>query len=210
MFSRLRQDYIGFLAGDVGVGAAYEAMHSLKSMLVQAKSWEHVQRRFGVPGDKGCLRALADALSRDEGATAVSPRLRAPLKATLIDFFRRAVGDDPVTVDSGTAAEVLAAVRPEVFQSASVHFLGAYINEFLRQEETGLTRLARKRLREFSEAKANQVVHSFETKFKGKPMGDIKQVGFTHLFRVMKEEPAWLSEQLRSGIPKEQQASSAP
>ena len=192
----------------MGVGAAYEALHSLHVMLVQEKSWDKVQKRFGVPGDKGCLRALADVLSKDEGATSVSPRLRAPLKATLIDFFRRVVGDNPVTLDSGTAAEVLAAVRPAVFQSTSAHFLGAYISEFLRQEETSLTKQARKRLRDFSEAKANQVVDSFKAKFKGRPLGDIKQVGFTHLFRVMKEDPAWLSEQLRRKIPTEKSASS--
>jgi hypothetical protein len=209
IFSRLPQDYIQFVSGDVGVGAAYEALHRLHVMLVQEKSWDKVQERFGVTGGPGCMLALIDALSKDEGPTPVHPRVRAPLKVALMDFFLRIVGDNPVIRDSGTAAQALAVLTPAPFQSISSLFLGAFLAAFLRQEETSLSRLARQRLHEFSEAKANQVVASFESTYRGKPWKDISQVSFTHLFRVMQGEPVWLAEQLRRKLRGSGLASSA-
>ncbi len=200
IFTRLSQDYIQFMTGDVGVGAAYEALHTLHVMLVQNRSWEKVKERFGVPGGKGCLRALIEALSREDGSTPVHPRVRAPLQAALQSFFLRVVGGDPVIRDGGNAEEVLAALKPGPFQSTSSHFLGAYLYESLRLEEAGTTSLGRERLKKFSAAKANQVVASFEARFKGKAWNDINQVGFTHLFRVLQGEPKWLAEQLRKTL----------
>jgi len=208
-FTHLTQDYIQFISGDAGVGAAYEALHRLHVMLVQEHSWHNVQARFGVPGDKGCLPALTDAISPEEGPNAVHPRLRAPLQAALKDFFLRIVGDNPVIRDTGDASQVLKVLKPGPFQSTSSLFLGAYLAELLRLEEHGLTRLARQRLSKFAEIKANQVVASFEARFKGKRWKDIQQVGFTHLFRVMQGEPEWLSEQLRKEPRNEGPASTA-
>lgn len=208
VFSRLSQDYIHFFSGDPGVGAAYEALHRLHVMLVQEHSWDNVRARFGVPGDKGCLISLAAALSPEEGPNAVHPRLRAPLQVALKDFFLRLV-INPVVRDTGDAAQVLAALDPGVFRSTSALFFGAYLAESMRQEERGLSRLARHRLAQFAEAKANQVVASFEDKFKGKAWNEIRQVGFTHLFRIMQGEPQWLAEQLRRNLRSEGPVSSA-
>lgn len=209
LFSRLPPDYVRFISGDAGVAAAYESLHALHVMLVQERSWDTVQARFGVPGGKGCLRTLVDALCPEQGPNAVHPRLRAPLQAALNDFVMRVVGDNPVVRDTGDAAEVLAAVDPRAFQSTSTLFFGSYLAELLRQEENGLTRLARQRLAGFAEAKANQVVASFNAKFRGKAWQNVQQVGFVHLFRVMRGEPEWLSGQLRKELPDEQAALSA-
>ncbi len=209
IFSRLPQDYIAFVLGDVGVEAAYEALHKLHVLLVQVKSWEGIQERFGILSGPGCLRALADALSREDGPTPVHPRLRAPLKAALMNFFLRMVGDNPVIRDSGNAQEVLKAITPNIFLSTSAVFLSSYMAEFLRLEETGLTKRARRLLCEFSETKAKQLVSSFEAKFKGRPWHNIEQVGFAHLFRILKGEPEWRSEQLRRKVRSERAASTA-
>jgi hypothetical protein len=206
VFSRLPQDYIAFLVGDDGVRTAYETIQWLHVIFVQEKSWDKIEQRFQVPPGPNCLRNLIDALSREGGPLGVNPHLHDPLKSALMRFFLKVVGDDPVIRDSGDAKEVLAATSPRAFQSASALFFGAYLADSLRQEEKGLTRLARARLREFSEAKANQVVYAFRDRFRGKPWNDIHQVSFTHLFQVMKAEPEWLSELLRKTVRDQEQA----
>lgn len=208
VFSRLNKDYISFISGDDAVATAYEALHTLHVMLVVEKSWAKVQARFKVPGDPGCLRALADALSSDEGLNPVNPRLQAPLRAALMDFFLELVGD-PVVRDSAPAEKVLKAVNPATFGSTPVRFFSAFLEKLLRQEETGLTKRARKLLHNFSETKAKQLVASFEARFHGKSWKDIKQVGFVHLFRIVKGEPEWLSDQLRRKVKSEEPALAA-
>jgi len=172
VFSRLPTDYLGFVAGDPGVIAAYEALHRLHVLLVQNRSWEGVQEIFGVAGRKGCVRALAETLTRDDGPSAVHPRVRAPLHAALMDFFRRIVGGDPVVLQTGSAAEVIAALDPKPFQSISALFFGAFLGEILRLEDSSLTKLGRERLRSFALEKANRVVAAFERKFKGQQWKD--------------------------------------
>jgi hypothetical protein len=209
VYSRLSRDYLNFVAADAGVGAAYEALHRLHVMLVQEHSWENVEKRFGVAGESGCLKKLADALSPEDGPGAVHPRLRASLQTALLDFFSRIVGDNVLVRNTGDAAAVLAHLTPEAFQSTSALFLGKYLAETLRHEEPTLSRLARSRLAQFSEAKANQVVAAFKARFRGKPWHDLQQVSYTHLFRVMQGEPEWLAEQLRRDVKNQGPVSSA-
>jgi hypothetical protein len=206
VFSRLTPDYIGFLVGDEGVRAAYETIQWLHIILAQDKSWAKIEDRFHVAGTSGCVRALIDALCRDQGEGAVNPLLRAPLKAALMDFFLQVLGD-PVVRDAGDAKEVLRSVKPKAFESASALFLGAYLTESLRQEEKNLSRLARNRLKDFALAKANQVVGVFKERFHARPWKQgIEQVSYTHLFRIMKEESEWLIAQLRRNVPPQAQA----
>lgn len=200
VFSRLSQDYISFISSDPGVAAAYESLHSLHVMLVQEHSWEKVEKRWKVPGGEGCLMALAKALTREDGPTPVHPRLVASLQASLQDFFLRIVKYNVLVRDTGDAAAVLAKLDPTPFQSISALFLAHYLAETLRIEEPGISRSALAHIREFSEAKANQLVASFETKFKGKQWNDIDKIGYKHLFRIMRGEPEWLSGRLRKEI----------
>lgn len=196
VFSQLSTDYLKFTLSDAGVGAAYEALHRLHVLLVEGRSWDGVEKQFGVPGTKGCLRLLAGALCPEVGANAVHPRLRAPLQAALNDFFLHLVGN-PVTRDSGDGAEVLKRLRPAVFKSTSARFLASYLATTLRQEESNMSRLALSRLAKFAEAKANIVVGSFESRFKGKTCGDVPQTSYSHLFRVIRHETDWICAQLR-------------
>jgi len=200
VFSRLPRDYISFISSDPGVAAAYESLNSLHVMLVQEHSWEKVEKRWKVAGEEGCLMALAKALSPEDGPTPVHPRLVASLQASLQDFFLRIVKYNVLVRDTGDAAAVLANLDPTPFKSTSALFLANYLSESLRSEEPGLSRSALAHIREFSEAKANQLVASFETKFRGKQWNDIDQVGYKHLFRVMKGESEWLSARLRKEI----------
>jgi hypothetical protein len=206
VFSRLTQDYMGFLVGDEGVGAAYETIQWLHVVLGRGGGgWAEVQGRFGVSDRPGCVRELIEKLCSEQGAVGVNPLLRAPLKAALMDFFLQVLGD-PVVRDAGNAEEVLRSVKSKAFDSASALFLGAYLAESLRQEEKNLSRLARSRLKAFALAKANQIVGVFENRFEKHSWGNIAQVSHNHLFRVMKGESEWLIEQLRRNVALQAQA----
>jgi len=193
--SRLTQDYIGFMFRDAGVAAAYEALHVLHVELVQSQSWAGVDARFGVRGGRGCLRALADVLS-----ASVHPRPQAPLHAALMDFFKRAVGGNPIVAQAGDSGEVIAALKPQIFQSTSAYFFGSYLFELLRLEDSRLTKLGRDRLREFSLRKANQVTGAFKSSFAGRPWKGRPQIGFSSFFEVLGGESEWLVAQLRKEL----------
>jgi hypothetical protein len=204
VFSRLTPDYIRFIMGDDAVRAAYEALHWLHIVLVQDRSWAKVQKRFKISDGHGCLLELIGKLCTEAGPYAVNPQLQAVLFTSLKDFFLEVVGD-PVVRDLGDAREVLQQVNRKAFDSISAIFLGAYLKEALRQEEKGLSRLARKRLAEFSLAKANQIVAAFQQTFRNQPWQEkIPQVSFTHLFQIMKAESEWLIKQLRKNVPIQQ------
>jgi hypothetical protein len=200
VFSKLSQDYLGFITGEPGVIAAYEALFRLHVFLLQEKSWTKVEERFGVDGGPGCLVRLAGALIADVGPHAVNPILQAPLKASLLDFFQRVVRDDPVIRNRGDAQQVIANIDAAVFGRTSNLFLGAYIFESLRQEGKNLSSAARKHLQEFAAAKANQVITSFEGAFKDKLWRDVPQVSYSHLLRIMGAEPDWTTQRLRTKL----------
>jgi hypothetical protein len=200
IFSRLSTDYLGFMAGDPGLVQAYEALHTLHVLLGENKSWKGVEEQFGVAGGKGCLRALAEALSSEEEPANVHPRVRAPLYAALMDFFRRIVGGDPVVPQNADAAEVLAKLNPTPFQSTSALFFGSYLTELLRLEDSSVTTLDLKRRRDFALQKANQIVAAFDRRFRKKSWKDIGQVGFRDFLRVIQGESGWLAEQLRKEL----------
>ena len=134
IYAKLPRDYLSFLFGDPGVAKAYEALFRLGVALLQDRSWDPVQREFGVDDGPGCLARLAAALASDSGNDAVSPALQAPLKAAILDFLLRAVGDDFAIRNRGDAAEVLAAARNDVFARTANLFLGSYLSEILRLE----------------------------------------------------------------------------
>ncbi len=169
-------------------------------MLVQERSWERVEKRWKVAGGEVLPDGIGKIPQSEDGPAPVHPRLVASLQASLQDFFLRIVKYDVVVRDTGNAAAVLAKLDPAPFKSTSALFLANYLAETLRTEEPGISRSALAHIREFSEAKANQIVASFETKFKNKGWKDIDQVGYKHLFRVMRGEPEWLSDRLRKEI----------
>lgn len=206
IFSRLTPDYISFIVGDDAVRAAYEALHWLHVVLVQDPSWAKVQERYHVTDGPGCLLELIEKLCTEAGPSAVNPRLHAVLFASLKDFFLEVIGD-PVVRDAGDAREVMEHVNRKAFGSTSAIFLGAYLKEALRIEEKGLSRLARRRLAEFGLAKANQIVAEFQQTFRNQPwQGQLRQVGYTHLFEIMKAESEWLLKLLRKNVPRRQTA----
>ena len=198
--SRLSSDYLAFITSDAGVIAAYEALHKLHVILVQERSWSKVQSEFNVDSGPGCLRRLADALAPDEGAATANPRLLAPLRSALQDFLLRVAGDDPVVRDNGDANQVMQRIDASVFQRTSNHFLAAYLKECIRLEGTALSKETRSHLRDFAEAKANQIVTAYENGFHGKRWKNYPQLGYSQILRVLAAEQDWTVKCLRRKV----------
>src|SRR5712664_861411 len=55
IYAKLSRDYLAFLVGDPGVANAYRALFRLGVALRQDRSWDSVQREFGVDSGPGCL-----------------------------------------------------------------------------------------------------------------------------------------------------------
>jgi hypothetical protein len=197
VYSKIAPESFGFIFGEPGVVRAYEALFGLHVMLVQEQSWQKIEQRYGVDGGSGCLARLADALSPDDGKSAIHPNLQAPLRKALLDFFLRIVGDDPSVRNRGDAQQVIAAVDPAAFKRTSNHFLAAYLLEHLRQEGANLSSAARRHLQEFAAAKADRIVGAFEKEFRGKAWQDVPQASYAHLLRVMGGERDWTARWLR-------------
>ena len=197
---KLPRDYLSFLVSDPGVAKAYEAMFRLGVMLAQDKSWNGVARDYGVNAGRGCLARLASALASDSGNNAVSPALQAPLKAAILDFFLRVVGDNPAIRNRGDAAQVLAATEADVFARTSNLFLGSFLYENLRLEGKNLNKAARAHLNDFAMAQANAIVAAYDGKFRHKPWHNIPQASFPHMVQVLAGEPDWTATRLRAKV----------
>ncbi|QCO02836.1 hypothetical protein [Azospirillum argentinense] len=200
IYGKLPRDYLSFLVSDPGVAKAYAAMFRLGVMLLQDKSWNAVERSFGVDAGPGCLARLAAVLASDSGDDAVSPALQAPLKSAILDFLLRVVGDDPAIRNRGDAAQVLAAARKDVFARTSNLFLGSFLYENLRLEGKNLNKAARAHLSDFAMAKADAIVAAFAVKFRHKPWHDIPQVSYPHMVKILAGEPNWTATQLRAKV----------
>lgn len=200
VWSKLTREWIGFTLGEAGVQAAYSALFRLRILLVEGRSWDGVGREFGVDDGPGCLTRLVDRLVDNEGPHATHEKLKAPLKAALLDFAQRLVGDDPVMLDAGDARQVIAALDQQVFERTSNQFLSAYIHENLRIEGKNLSQSARAHFVDYATAKANQIVAAFDSTYRGKRWGEIPQASFPHMMRIMAAESDWAVKNLRARV----------
>ncbi|MBF0889762.1 MULTISPECIES: hypothetical protein [Gluconobacter] len=200
VYGKLPKDYLSFLVSDPGVASAYEAMFRLGVMLTQDKSWDGVERGYGVDAGPGCLARLASVLASDTGDHAVSPALQAPLKAAILDFFLRVVGDNPAIRNRGDAAQVLAATQADAFARTSNLFLGSFLYENLRLEGKNLNKPARSHLNDFAMAQSDAIVTAFDSKFRHKAWQDIPQASFPHMVKILAGEPEWTANRLRAKV----------
>lgn len=200
VFSKLQDSYLSFLLTDKGVIKAYEAMFRLSFALLQDRSWNVIEREFGVDGGPDCLPRLATALTSDTGGNAVSPALQAPLKAAVLDFLLRAVGDNLEIRNRGTGEQVVATADAQAFGRTANLFLGSFLSENLRQEGKNLNRAARAYLNDFAMAQADNVVAAFQGKFHHKAWNDIPQVSHSHMLRVLGGDPQWTTARLRKKV----------
>jgi hypothetical protein len=172
-------------------------MFNLHVALVADKSWDTVEAKYGVDPGPGCLPRLAAALTND---AAVTPSLQATLKAAVLDFLLRAVGDDFAIRNRGDASQVIAAASEQVFARTANHFLGSFLAENLRLEGKNLGKEARLLVDDYASAKADAIVDAFAGKFRHTAWRDINQVSYPHLIRVMSGEADWTVKRLRAKV----------
>jgi hypothetical protein len=200
VYAKLSHDYLSSLLSDPGVAKAYEALFRLGVALLQDRSWDAIQREFGVDDGPGCLARLAAALASDSGSDAVNPRLQAPLKAAILDFLLRAVGDNLAIRNRGDSTAVLATASSDAFGRTANLFLGSYLSAVLRLEGKNLNRGARAHLNDYAMAQADRIVAAFAGKFRHQPWKDIPQVTYPHMIRVLGGERDWTVKQLRAKV----------
>lgn len=186
----LQEQFIDSLAREV-----YRALSLLNVDLCINRSWNGIRNRLGVGGGRGCLTELAAAIV---GGTADRNRKsRAFVRIALENFLLRAVGDDPALLTSATADDVIRAVDAGVFEHASALFLGDLLYEVVRGEERALPAEVKAGLRPVVQQRADRIVADFGERFRGKPLGDIKQVSHRDLFDVIASQKDWFVDQLR-------------
>jgi hypothetical protein len=200
VYARLSREYLVFLFDDPGVIKAYEALFRLSVALRQDRSWNAVEREFGVDDGPGCLKRLAAVLASDAGNDAVNPNLQATLQAALLDFLLRAVGNQLAVRNRGDATAVIGAAKGDVFGRTANLFLSSYLSATLRLEGKNLNQAARTHLNDFALAQANRIVSAFAGKFRHHPWKDIPQVSYPSMIRVLGGEPDWTVRQLRAKV----------
>lgn len=202
VINKLSPDYLSYHLCSPDIVRVYEALFELRVHLSINHSWDQVEERFAVDGGPQCLVRLAAALVPEHGAKKVSERLQAPLKTAVMDFFERIVGDDPLRRDRADAKAVLNSLDKNVFERTSNYFLGAYLASCLRLEETSIGRKSRRYLQDFAQEKADQLISSFENKFRDESWKGVPQVSYPHLLRIMQGERDWTVQRLKDELKK--------
>ena len=174
------------------IQSIYDQLFQLKVEVFQNRSWNGVVRAYGVGAGRGCLAEWVDAVLLALQTQELDQTIREIARVSLEDFLMRALGDDPDLYIDGDADQILNALRVDVFDSASGHFLGALLHEILRREQEGLPPETAVRLEQAAQQTADRVVHAFEGTYYRR-----SQVTHRDLFRIFSKHPDWLREELR-------------
>ncbi len=192
VISKLAQEYLLSYFDNPLVRDAYRNLFLIGVDLNQNKAWDGIKERHGVDGGAGCLRALANKIVDQAGLAGVTSKAKADCRVAVEDFLMRAVGGRLSVFWKGNAADVLKNVDANAFKSTSGYFLGGLINKVMEREEQALPPDAKASLLTMSQSKADEIIHSFESRFK-----DVNQVSYRRLFDVIHDDPAWFVAQLR-------------
>jgi hypothetical protein len=161
------------------------------------RSWNGIAKRLGIEGGPGCLTRLSAAVMRRLETPDQNKKSRAFIRMALENFLLRAMHDDSKRLLSAKAEEVIATIDHGVFERLGGLFFGDLLYEVVRGEERSLPPEVKTGLRPVVQARADRVVSDFETRFRGKPLGQINQVSYQNLFDVMATQKDWLVDQLR-------------
>ena len=174
----------------------YKELFSLHVDLVTNHSWSGVERRLAIPSGPGCLISVARALMARYGSEERDLRVKETMSNAVEDFLMRVVRDDPDILLSGTAAQVLRAVDPQVFKSTAGYFLTFVILRMLEREHERLPTHGQGQLRAIAEALANRIWVRFDRDYRDKPYGDRAQTTAGDLLRILSATD-WFVEELR-------------
>lgn len=174
----------------------YKELFNLHVDLVTNRSWSGIERRLGVASGPGCLISVAHALIARYGSEERDLRVRETMSNAVEDFLMRVVRDDPDILLSGTTAQVLDAVDPQVFRSTAGYFLTFVILRMLEREHERLPAKGQAQLRTVAEAFANRIWARFDRDYRDKPFGDRAQTTAGDLLHILSATD-WFVEELR-------------
>lgn len=180
---------------------AREVHHELARLSVDFRlnrQWTQITERLGVDGGPGCLLKLAAELMRRHEAADRNKKSRAFVRLALENFLLRMVGDNSEVFTSGTAAEVMQHLRPDVFDQLANYFLGDLLYEVIRGEERALPPAIKDGLRDEVQDRARLIVDDFMANFGRRSLGeDIPQASYVNLFDGIARKEDWFLSQLR-------------
>lgn len=143
-----------------------------------------ILKAAGAGIGEGCIREYTQKIMEQVPET--STATKSLIRLTLDSFILRALGNDLNTYFHGNADQVVKKLDESVFKRTSNNFLGEMVNQLIKREAEGMDDKGEESLRKSSQAKADQIINSFQTGFVGK-----EQIAFDNLFDVIKKEPDW-------------------
>jgi hypothetical protein len=191
-----------FVAGIVTspqVRGCYEDLFRLSVLLVQQRSWDAIQREYGVPGTPGCLAELHDALVQKHAIGGTEPQREIAGAATL-DFLLAAIGNNDELFLTGDAKAIFAAIKPAVFKSLSGHFVGSVVNRAAERELPPLQEEESLIMRPAVQQRTDFIIHAFERAWLN-TQSDGRQVTHRQFLEVAADKGDWLEGKLREEIP---------
>jgi hypothetical protein len=197
VLKKLRPEYLHEQFVDSSAREVYRELSRMNVDLSINRSWEGISRRLGVDGGPGCLLKLVAALMRRLEVEDGNRKSHSFVRMALENFLLRMLGDDPQLLVSASAEQVIEYVDRGVFERQSGLFLGDLLYEVVRAEERALPQEVKSGLRGVVQATADGIVSDFEARFRGKPLGEIRQVSYRDLFDVIRREEDWFLSQLR-------------
>jgi hypothetical protein len=162
------------------------------------RRWDQITVRLGVTDGPGCLLRLAAELMHRHDAKNKNEKSRASVRLALENLLIRMVGDDIDVFSSGSAADVLAHLQPQVFDKLANTFLGDLLYEVLHTEERALPPDVKGNLRDDAQGRARKIADNFVREFGGQTLGpEVAQAGYNNLFDGITLKEDWFLSQLR-------------
>ena len=174
------------------IRSVYEQLFRLSVEIFQNKSWHGVSRHYGVPDGPGCLVRWSRAVLDNFRQTEPNRKAQEIAQMCLEDFLILALDDDPDPFVDGSSEKILSKLNQRIFNSTSGYFLGLLIWHVLRREKERVPEATETRLRQASQARADRIIASFESKFRHKD-----QTTYRDLFRIICENLDWFMTELR-------------
>jgi len=136
--------------------------------------------------------------SQKNAVGGTEPQREIAAGATL-DVLLAAIGNSDELFLTGDAKAVFAAIKPEVFQSLSGHFLGSVIHRAALPEIPPLQEEEALVVRPAAQLRADFVIHAFERAWLNSQL-DGRQVTHRQLLKIVAEKEEWFEGKLREEI----------
>ncbi len=176
----------------------YEHLFSLYQQLVLNRSWNGLQREYGIEGGKGCLKRWMEAILQRYINQESDERMRKAAEASFKRYLFQIIGNDIQLYLHGTGSDIVQKANQHILQYTSNNFLAGLICEVLRREnELSIDNAETEyQIRETSTNIADRVVLEFENKFRNPHKPPARS--YKELLTVINKDPEWFLKELRA------------